>query len=92
MITTAQTAEIVKSYGTKFGKGEKDSGSASVQVAILTARINDLKGHFGKHIHDYHSNRGLLKMIGQRRKLLRYVSRTQPESYKGLIKELGLRK
>ena len=92
MITTAQTAEIVKDIGVKYGKGEKDTGSASVQVALLTNRINTLKSHFGDHKHDYHSNRGLLKMIGQRRKLLRYVARTTPENYKGLIKDLGLRK
>ena len=92
MVTTAQTLEIVKNIGAKFGKGENDTGSAPVQVAILTARINNLKGHFGKHIHDYHSNRGLLKMIGQRRSLLKYIKRTNGENYQGLIKELGLRK
>ncbi len=88
MITQEQKQEIIK----KFGKNEKDSGSPEVQVAILTARINDLQGHFKEHIHDYHSNRGLLKMIGQRRSLLRYVKRQSEDRYKKLIKELGLRK
>ena len=92
MITVENKKEIVKNIGTKFGKGENDTGSTAVQVAILTARINDLKGHFGKHIHDYHSNRGLLKMIGRRRSLLKYLRTTNEETYKGLIKELGLRK
>jgi small subunit ribosomal protein S15 len=87
MITKERRAELAA----KFGKNEKDSGSAAVQVAILTDRINDLMPHFKKHIHDYHSNRGLLKMIGQRRSLLKYVGRDQ-DKYKVLIKELGLRK
>lgn len=88
MITQQQKSELVK----KFGKNEKDSGSPEVQVAILTARINDLQGHFKEHNHDYHSNRGLLKMIGQRRSLLRYVKGQSDERYTNLIKELGLRK
>lgn len=88
MITVQQKGELVK----KFGKNEKDSGSPEVQVAILTARINDLQGHFKEHSHDYHSNRGLLKMIGQRRSLLRYVKGQSDERYTNLIKELGLRK
>ncbi|MBL6989452.1 MAG: 30S ribosomal protein S15 [Bacteriovoracaceae bacterium] len=88
MITKAETAEIVK----KFGKSENDSGSAAVQVAILTTRIKNLKGHFDEHIHDFHSNRGLLKMIGQRKSLLKYVARKSKDDYLKLIKELGLRK
>lgn len=88
MITVEQKGEIVK----KFGKNEKDSGSPEVQVAILTARINDLQGHFKDHKHDYHSNRGLLKMIGQRRSLLRYVKTKGDDRYSKLIQELGLRK
>ncbi len=87
MITKEQKQEIVK----KFGKNAKDAGSPEVQVAILTARINELQGHFKKHIHDFHSNRGLLKMIGQRKALLKYVARDK-EKYSKLIKELGLRK
>ncbi len=92
MISTEVKAEIVKNIGTKYGKGEKDTGSPDVQVAILTGRINGLKEHFGKHIHDYHSNRGLLKMIGQRRSLLRYLKSKDEGKYQGLIKDLGLRK
>jgi small subunit ribosomal protein S15 len=88
MITSAQRQELVK----KFGKNEKDSGSPEVQVAILTARINDLQGHFKEHKHDYHSNRGLLKMIGKRRSLLRYLKSKSEDRYSNLIKELGLRK
>lgn len=87
MLTKEQTAEIVK----KFGKSENDSGSAEVQVALLTANINGLMPHFKKHIHDFHSNRGLLKMIGRRKALLKYISKDK-EKYAKLIKELGLRK
>ena len=88
MITTQETAELVK----KFGKSDKDSGSASVQVAILTTRIKNLSGHFAANKHDHHSNRGLLKMIGQRRSLLKYVAKKDTEQYTKLIKDLGLRK
>lgn len=92
MLTTQQKAEIVKNIGSKFGKGEKDTGSAPVQVAILTQRIDGLKEHFSKNIHDYHSNRGLMKMIGRRRSLLKYIKDNDESVYKSLIKELGLRK
>ncbi len=92
MLTTEQKRNIVAEFGTEFGKGEKDSGNAAVQVALLTHNINGLKEHFGKHIHDYHSNRGLLKMIGQRKALLKYVLAKKPEQYQSLIKKLGLRK
>jgi small subunit ribosomal protein S15 len=92
MITTEKTKEIVKTYGAKYGKGENDTGSSAVQVAILTERINNLKEHFGNHIHDYHSNRGLLKMIGRRRSLIRYYRGKNEDQYKSLIKDLGLRK
>ena len=88
MITTQQRAELTK----KFGQNEKDTGSTAVQVAILTARINDLSGHFKSHDKDYHSKTGLMKMIGRRRRLLRYVQGKNPEGYAKLIKELGLRK
>ena len=88
MITKEVKAELVK----KFGKGENDSGSPEVQVAILTSRINGLKDHFRENKHDYHSNRGLLKMIGQRRSLLKYVKKVNGDGYVNLIKELGLRK
>jgi len=92
MITKQETHEIVTEYGKLFGKGETDSGSTAVQVAILTRRINNLRGHFEKHIHDYHSNRGLLKMIGQRKALLKYVQKSDFDKYKSLIVKLGLRK
>lgn len=92
MITQAETANIVAEFGKEFGASEKDSGCAAVQVAILTTRINNLKGHFAANKHDYSSNRGLLKMIGRRRRLLKYVATNNEESYKNLIKKLGLRK
>ncbi len=68
-----------------------DRGSAPVQVAILTARINDLTDHFRTHHQDHHSRRGLLKMVGRRRRLLDYLRRTDLERYRGLIEDLGLR-
>jgi small subunit ribosomal protein S15 len=92
MLAKSIKAELTKTYGVKYGSSEKDSGCPAVQVAILTHRINELKEHFGKHIHDYHSNRGLLKMIGSRKSLLRYLQRKNEVNYKGLISDLGLRK
>ena len=92
MITKAKTVELVKEFGSEFGSGEKDAGCAAVQVAILTTRINNLKGHFASHIHDYHSNTGLLKMIGRRRRLLKYIQGNDDNKYKAVIKKLGLRK
>ena len=88
MISEQQTLELVK----KFGKGEKDTGSTATQIAILTKKINGLKDHFAKHVHDFHSNRGLLKMIGRRRSLLRYYKNKNEKEYRTLIAELGLRK
>jgi small subunit ribosomal protein S15 len=79
--------EIIK----KYQLHESDRGSAPVQVAILTARINDLRSHFDAHKKDHHSRRGLLKMVGRRRRLLEYVKRTDVERYKELIADLGLR-
>ena len=70
---------------------ETDRGSAPVQIAILTARINDLRDHFEAHHKDHHSRRGLLKMVGRRRRLLEYLKRTDLERYRELIKDLGLR-
>ena len=92
MITPEQKAQVIKDYATQFGKNEKDTGCAPVQVAILTTRINNLKTHFEANKHDYHSNRGLLKMIGQRKRLLRYVQKGSADQYQVLIKKLGLRK
>lgn len=88
MISKSETQEIVK----KFGNGENDTGSAQVQIAILTKRINNLTPHFAKFKKDKHSMRGLLKLIGQRRSFLKYYSRTNQDGYLKLIKELGLRK
>lgn len=79
--------EIIKKYQIH----DTDRGSASVQVAILTARINDLRTHFDKNKKDHHSRRGLLKMVGRRRRLLNYLRRTDVERYRGLIADLGLR-
>ena len=79
--------EIIK----KHQLHEDDRGSASVQVALLTARINDLRSHFDQHKKDHHSRRGLLKMVGRRRRLLEYVKRTDSERYRGLLADLGLR-
>jgi len=70
---------------------EGDRGSAPVQVALLTARIDELRSHFDKHIKDHHSRRGLLKMVGKRRRLLEYLRRTDIERYRVLIADLGLR-
>jgi len=88
MITQEKKAELVK----QFGKNEKDSGSPAVQVAIITERIKNLTPHFVANKHDYHSKRGMMKLIGQRRSLLRYVKTKSEESYKKLITDLGLRK
>ena len=75
----------------KYQLHENDRGSAPVQVAILTFRINDLRTHFDSHKKDHHSRRGLLKMVGRRRRLLDYIKKNDVESYRALIKDLGLR-
>jgi len=75
----------------QYGLHESDRGSARVQVAILTARINHLTGHFREHHKDHHSRQGLLKMVGQRRRLLDYIKRTNLEQYRTLIADLKLR-
>lgn len=87
-LTSADKAEIVKSYQTV----ENDTGSPEVQVALLTARITDLTGHFQNHKHDHHSRRGLLKLVNQRRKLLDYLKGKSQDRYKDLITRLGLRR
>ncbi len=81
-----------KTLITKFAKHQKDTGSAQVQVAILTERINELTEHLKEHKKDNHSRRGLLLMVGKRRKLLNYVKNSQPEKYPELISTLNLRK
>ena len=80
--------EIVKD----FGKNTKDTGSTEVQVALLTKKINELSEHFKTHKKDHHSRRGLLGMINNRRKLLKYLKGKNEEGYQELIKKLGLRK
>ena len=88
MITAERKREILKQYG----KGEKDTGSSEIQIALLTERIRELTEHFKTHKTDHHSRRGLLKLVGRRRKLLDYLKRKNVESYKKLIGELGIRK
>ena len=87
-ITVAQKAQIMNEYQRTAG----DTGSSEVQVALLTARINDLTGHFKEHVKDHHSRRGLLRMVSRRRKLLDYLKDTNIDSYRALIQRLGLRK
>jgi small subunit ribosomal protein S15 len=92
MITTEQTKQVVAEFGKEFGTSDKDSGCTAVQVALITTRIANLAPHFAANKHDYSSNRGLLKLIGQRKRLLTYLARTDANKYQGLIKKLGLRK
>lgn len=87
-LQTDQKAGIVKDYG----KSEMDTGSPEVQIALLSARIDDLSGHFKAHIHDHHSRQGLLRMVSKRRKLLDYLKKKDLERYRELIGRLGLRK
>ena len=75
----------------KYQLHENDRGSAPVQIALLTERINDLTDHFRKHKKDHHSRRGLLMMVGKRRRMLEYLKRTDLERYRQLIEDLGLR-
>jgi small subunit ribosomal protein S15 len=76
----------------KFGRSSTDTGSTEVQVALLTHRINELTQHMREHRHDHHSRRGLLVMVGRRRRLLSYLQRHDLEGYRALIRELGLRR
>jgi len=87
-LTKDQKAEIMR----KYGKGPTDSGSPEVQIALLTHHINDLSGHFTTHVKDHHSRRGLLRMVGKRRKLLEYLQEKNVERYRKIIQELDLRK
>src|SRR2546421_2733190 len=86
------TAERKQELVSKFGKAERDTGSAEVQIALMTERINDLTQHLREHSKDHHSRRGLLMLVGRRRRLLDYLQRSNLESYRSLVKELGLRK
>ncbi|HXG37458.1 MAG TPA: 30S ribosomal protein S15 [Bacteroidota bacterium] len=87
-VTKEQKAEIIK----KFGKGPNDTGTAEVQIAILTAHINSLSPHFESHRKDHHSRVGLLKLVGKRRRLLEYLMRTDINRYRKIIQELDIRK
>lgn len=87
-VTKETKLELVK----KFGKNEKDSGTSEVQIAIITARINDLTGHFSAHKKDHASRRGLLKLVGKRKRLLEYVAKQDINRYRAIIKELNIRK
>lgn len=87
-LSAEKKAEIVKQYQRKEG----DTGSTEVQVALLTAQINHLQGHFKEHAHDHHSRRGLIRMVNSRRSLLDYLKRKDSERYAKLIQSLGLRR
>lgn len=87
-IVAEEKSKIIK----EFGRNEKDTGSAEVQIALLTNRISYLTGHFKTHTKDNHSRRGLLRMVARRRKLLNYLRNTDLESYKTIIQRLKLRK
>lgn len=87
-LTPEKTQEIV----VKFGKDASDTGNARVQVALLTQRINDLTEHLRSHKKDHASRRGLLMLVGRRRRFLNYLQRTDLEGYRALVRELGLRK
>jgi small subunit ribosomal protein S15 len=86
------TQEAKRDIVTRFGKSDADTGSTEVQVALLTARINHLTQHLREHRKDHHSRRGLLMLVGQRRRLLRYLQKKDLEGYRNLIRELGLRR
>ena len=88
----ALTKEAKQEATKRFGKSEKDTGSPEVQIAMLTERINGLTEHLRTHQKDHYSRRGLLKLVGQRRRFLNYLQRENLESYRALIKELGLRR
>jgi small subunit ribosomal protein S15 len=83
-----QKAQVIKEYQVD----KTDTGSPEVQVALISARIEDLSGHFQKHVHDHHSRQGLLRMVSKRRKLLDYLKRVDSERYRTLVTRLGLRK
>lgn len=86
------TAERKQALIKKYARGSKDTGSPEVQIAILTDRINHLTSHFEQHKKDHHSRRGLLMLVGNRRRLLNYIKSSKPSSYEKLIGDLGLRK
>jgi len=87
-LSKEKTQAVIK----KFGKTETDTGSASVQIALLTERIEELQSHFKEHKKDNHSRTGLMRLINQRRSLLAYLKKTNKDSYDSLIQKLGIRK
>lgn len=88
MLKKEEKASIIK----EFAKNEKDCGSAEVQIAILTKEINTLTEHLKEHKHDFHSRRGLLKKVGQRKNMLNYLAKKDINRYREVVKKLGLRK
>ena len=88
----AITQERKRELVARFGDGPADTGKTEVQVALLTERINDLNLHLREHRKDHHSRRGLLMLVGRRRRFLNYLQRTDLERYRALVRELGLRK
>jgi small subunit ribosomal protein S15 len=86
------TAERKQELVAKFGRGDGDTGTTEVQIALLTERINDLTQHLRAHGKDHHSRRGLLMLVGRRRRMLRYLQRKDVERYRALVAELGLRR
>jgi small subunit ribosomal protein S15 len=87
-LTKEKKAELID----RFGRDSSDTGSTEVQIALLTERINELTEHLREHRKDHHSRRGLLMLVGRRRRLLRYLERTDLERYRGVVAELGLRR
>ena len=87
-LTQERKSEIIA----QFGENAQDTGNTRVQIALLTQRINDLTNHLREHSKDHHSRRGLLMLVGQRRRLLNYMQRSDLEGYRSLIRELGLRR
>ena len=85
-------AAVKKQIITDYGTGDGDTGSPEVQVALLTRRINDLTEHMKAHRHDFHTQRGLLQLVGRRRRLLRYLEQKDVARYRSLIERLGLRR
>jgi small subunit ribosomal protein S15 len=88
----ALTAEDKREIAERFGKDPNDTGATEVQIALLTRRINHLTEHLREHKHDHHSRRGLLMLVGRRRRFLNYLQKKDLEGYRSLIRELGLRR
>jgi small subunit ribosomal protein S15 len=89
---TALTPEEKREVVARFGSDENDTGATEVQIALLTRRINHLTEHLREHKHDHHSRRGLLMLVGRRRRFLDYLQKKDLEGYRSLIRELGLRR